>query len=596
MKDRIWSLDGERWKGELLLILAVSVPLLFWAIGSLSFRDPDEGMYGTIAREMAEGGDWITPHFNGVRYFEKPPLYFWLTAFTTAVFGPSEWAVRVWSSISALGTVLLVWRIGAWLYGQYAGFLAAVILATSVGIYHYSHVAFTDLLFLFFLTLSIYGFIDGLLHGRGRRSDFLLFYLGTALAVLSKGLIGLVFPVLIIGLFILCRRHHVKLHSMNLKWGLCLFLVLVLPWHLLAAWNNPGFLWFYFFDNHFLRFLHARGFFEDDVQLRILSFLIVFFIWFFPWSLSLPVSLGKGFPRFRPGSSVNESLRLLMGLWALIVLGFFSLSFAKLEHYSLAALPAVSLMVGGRWAEAFSSSKSDLGLKWCLGVTALASSLFGGWLLRISELLTTQDVFTFLAGMQGYYRTLQAQGWEFPYSVTAFIPLAKWVGFILVFGPAVAFILFSVGKVRASFTMFLGVAVGIAFSVFSLHFLTESDRSSSSVARAVLAHSSPGDPIIHEGLLAYSAGLRFYTGRKIYVLNGRGGDLEFGSRYPEARHLFLENGKFIRMWEGDQQVFLVTRSEIQQSVVKNLSSEKVFLVGRYGSRRLYTNQQMANSK
>ena len=148
---------NSKWKRELLLILVVSMPFLFGGIGSIDFLDPDEGMYGAIAREMAEGGDWITPHFNGVRYLEKPPLYFWLTALTTTLFGPSEWAVRLWSVLPTLGTAILVWRIGGLIYGSHAGLLSAIILLTGVGVFRYVRVAATDSLLVFSLTLAIYG-------------------------------------------------------------------------------------------------------------------------------------------------------------------------------------------------------------------------------------------------------------------------------------------------------------------------------------------------------------------------------------------------------------------------------------------------------
>ncbi|MEE9550879.1 MAG: glycosyltransferase family 39 protein, partial [Candidatus Binatia bacterium] len=231
---RITPINQDRWWKEAVVLAVVCGSFLFLGIGSTSFLDPDEGMYGAIAREMAEGGDWITPHFNGVRYFHKPPLYFWLISLTTFVFGPSEWAVRIWSSLPALGVALLIWRLGGWLYGRHAGVLAAIVFATSVGIFRYVRVASTDFLLVFSLTLAMYGFIKAALSQSstvnrqsqiansewqiaiGQRSvvywhPIFLFYLGMGLGVLSKGLIGLVFPLLIVGLFFL-------LIFMNNRW------------------------------------------------------------------------------------------------------------------------------------------------------------------------------------------------------------------------------------------------------------------------------------------------------------------------------------------------------------------------------------------
>ncbi|MFQ5851930.1 MAG: ArnT family glycosyltransferase [Candidatus Binatia bacterium] len=626
-----WGIGSRSKKRDLWIILAVSVPFIFWGMGSISFLDPDEGMWGSIAREMAEGGDWITPRFNGVRYLEKPPLHYWLAALTISAFGPSEWAVRIWSAVPALGTALLLWRMGGWLYGKDGGFLSAVIFATSVGVFHYARIAFTDFLLIFSITLGMFGFIKDTLSGQrsianGQRllvnrqsSGLLIFYMGLALGVLSKGLIGLVFPLLIVGIFLLLSRERDHWSTANYQGrggrnigrllltvysptGLLLFLVLTLPWHLLIGMKNPGFFEFYILDNQFLRFLNRRAFLEDDISLSTPVFLLVTLIWFFPWSLSLPIALRQGFPRFRPNLPLNEGLRLIVGLWALMILGFFSLSFSKLEHYSLAALPALSLMVGGCWAEAFSwyrpsansqssaASSQGVGFKWCLGVAAIVCSLFGGGLVLFSDLLSPQALFAMLAHLNGYYRSIQAQGFEFPFSVMPFISLLKWLGVTLVVGVPAAFFLFRLKRVPATFCVLVGMAAGILFFVIRLDLLVESHHSSKPVARALLVKSQPGDLIIHGGALEYSAGLPFYSARQIYVLNGKRGDLDFGSHYPEARHLFLDNGKFVRLWESNRRVFLVTRSHVQESVLENLPNGRVFFLGEYGSRKLYTNR------
>src|SRR5438128_6280490 len=181
------------------MLLALSLLLFVPKLG-IPLLDPDEGLYAEIAREMVTSGDWVIPHVNGLPYLEKPPLYFWLTALTFQLFGPSEWATRLWSAISALGTVLLTWRIGRRLYGAPAGLMAGVVVATVVGNALYVRRASTDQLFVFCLTLAMYGFLrDAERPDRGR-ARFLLLYLGAALGVLAKGFLGLVFPLLIVGL------------------------------------------------------------------------------------------------------------------------------------------------------------------------------------------------------------------------------------------------------------------------------------------------------------------------------------------------------------------------------------------------------------
>lgn len=594
---------GKKEGRELALIIAVSLPFIFWGIGSVSLLDPDEGLYGSTAREMAEQRDWITPHFNGLRYLEKPPLYFWLTALTFALFEPSEWATRLWSAVPTLGTAVLTWRIGGLLYGGLAGALSAVVLVTNAAVFRYTRVAATDWLLVFSLTLAIYGFVKTVLSQssivNGQRSGPMLFYLGMALGVLSKGLIGVVFPLFIAGLYLLAigkwqmangggrGPFAIGYSLLANRAGLVLFLGLTVPWHLLAGWRNPGFFQFYIVDNQLLRFLSNRAFIEDDVPVTTFAFLALTFVWFFPWSLFLSATLRQGFPDRHSVSLPQEKLRLLVGLWALAVMGFFSLSSSTLEHYMLPALPPLSLMVGALWAEAVSASRPLPSLKWLLVASAVGCGLAGVALILWANRLTSDGVFSWLAEMNVYYRILKDQGVAFPFpSVAPFVPLAKGVGAALAIGLPLALIFFLLRKPLASFVAVAGAAAGVAFMILKLLVIIEPHHSAKPVALALKAQAQQGELIVHEGSLEYSGSLPFYTGRQIHVLNGRRGDLDFGSRYPEGQGLFLDDKDFARLWEGGKRVFLVTR---QESVLRELAGQPFFLLGRYGSRLLYSN-------
>ncbi len=178
------------------------MPLVACGLG-LSLLDPDEGLYANVAREMLVRGDWVIPHFNGFPYLEKPPLYFWLTALLFRLTGFVEWATRAWSAAAALGTIVLAWLMGRRLYGRRGGLAAGIALATNAGYALYVRKASTDFLFVFCLTLALYGFlVDAERPERGSRRFFLL-YLGVGLGVLTKGLIGLVLPALIVGISLL---------------------------------------------------------------------------------------------------------------------------------------------------------------------------------------------------------------------------------------------------------------------------------------------------------------------------------------------------------------------------------------------------------
>lgn len=626
------SASRSRWLDP-VVIVALSIPFLFWGIGSIDFLDPDEGMYGSIALEMAETGDWITPHFDGVRYLEKPPLHFWLSALAIRLFGPSEWAVRIWSALPALGTAFLVWRLGNLIYGRLGGLLSALVLLSSVGVFRYARVAATDWLLVFSVTLALYAFVKScLLSVAGKLGSTVhfsrftihgvLFWLGCALGVLSKGLIGVVFPLLIVGLFFLAGKlggwEAGKLGSQSEPSsllasepssfpafkpvfslpGFLLFLALVVPWHLLAASRNPGFFEFYVIDNQFLRFLNQRSFLEDDVPVTTLRFLILTLVWFFPWSLFLLPGLRQGFPAPR-GTGAAGRLRWIVGLWALVVLGFFSFSSSKLEHYFLPASPPLSLMVGATWAEAAAKSPVEkragstslvAGLEGSLWSAALGCLLVGLAAVYLSGLLTADMIFSGLAELNVYYRVLRSQGAAFPFAeVEPFARLVETLGWMVALGLPLALLLFSLRRPLISFALVLVVAAGVAGLVMRLLWVIEPHHSAKAVATALRGRSGASDLIVHEGPLEYSGSLPFYTRRRIAVLAGRRGDLDFGSSFPESRHLFFERAEFRDLWEGWRRVFLVTRFDREKSVVGSLPEGSVFLLGRYGSRSLFSN-------
>ena len=611
----------HRWKTDLALVLIVAALFIFGGLANTSFLDPDEGMYGSIAREMAETGDWLTPRFNGVRYLNKPPLYFWLTGLTMYLLGPSEWGVRLWSALPALGVALLIWHLGELLYGGRAGLLSALVFVSSVGVFRYVRVAATDFLLVFSITLAIYGFVRAALSQSPRtaRRWSVVFWLGMALGVLSKGLVGLIFPLLIVGLYLLVNS---KWQIVNDEWpiasgerriangggrrlfasplGILLFLALVLPWHLLAALKNPGFFQFYIVDNQLLRFFNRRGFIEDDVPVSTLAFLGLTLVWFFPWSLLLPASLRCGFPRLSLTSSLRERLRLVVGLWAVVVLGFFSLSSSKLEHYVLPAVPPLSLWVGALWSEVLegrdllSAGKwRFLGLGWWLGISALGCGLAGVGLFWFSHLLTPQMLLAGLAELNVYYRILQGEGTGFPFaSVLPFVGLLKVLGVALAVGLPAALVVYRFRLPALSFAAFLATAGVIYFVIAAVDVLVEPHHSTVYVARALAKQAAVLDAIVHAGSLEYSAGLPFYTDKKIYVWNGTRGSLDFGSSFKDGGNVFLDDTRFAHLWNSPRRVFLVVPYQESENRHLKLPMEKLFLLGEFGSRRLYVNQRM----
>jgi dolichyl-phosphate-mannose-protein mannosyltransferase len=562
-------------RDELFLLLAVSVPFLFAKLG-MPLLDPDEGLYASIAREMLEHGDWVIPHINGLPYLEKPPLYFWLTASTFALVGYSEWAVRLWSALAALGAVLLTWRIGLHLYGSRAGLLAGVALTTVVGNALYVRKASTDQLFVFCLALAMYGFLADVERPDRGSTRFLWFYAGAALAVLAKGFIGLLFLLLIAGIGLAWTR-RLSWRDLNLVRGIAVFVLVAAPWHVLAARSSPTLFEFYVVDNHVLRSLDARRFVEDDVPVSTLGFLVASFLWAFPWGVF-------ALARSAPDSSPVARWRPVVAIWALVIVGLFALSRFKHEYYALPAFPALAILVGAAWA-----SGRDIG-RW-LGIGFLGCSAAGVWALWLGAGLTPGQVMDGLAELNVYYRILRDQGAPFPFaSPRPFSRLFLGLGLTLLAGWTIATLCWMSGRRRAAFASLVAVAAVITGLIFNLLDVVEPHHSAKAVSEAIVARAATADVIVCEGSLEYSPALPFYTGRRVLLVNGAVGYFSFASRFPQADGIFIDTADLIRLWEGARRVFLVVRRPRGQSVVAALPAAAVHELGQYGSRWLYSNR------
>ncbi len=560
---------------QLAVLLAVSLPFLFVKLG-LPLLDPDEGLYASIAQEMLSRGDWVIPHVNGLPYLEKPPLYFWLTAGTFWLFGASEWAVRLWTALATLGTVLLTWRISRRIYGERAGLLAGLALTTVVGNALYVRKASTDQLFVFCLALAMYGFLRDVERPERGRGRFLWLYAGAALSVLSKGFLGLIFPALIVAISMAWTR-RLSLRDLNLTSGLALFAIIAVPWHVLAAWRSSTLFGFYVLDNHLLRFLDARRFVEDDVPISTLGFLMVSFLWAFPWGVF-------ALARPAPEASPHARWRSVVVAWVLVIVGLFALSRFKHEYYALPAFPALAILVGAAWA-----SGRDIA-RW-LWVGLVGCCAVGVWALWLGAGLSPRQAMSGLAELNVYYRILRDQDVPFPFaSPRPFALLLQGLGLTLIAGWSAATFCWVRGWRRSAFVSLVAVAAVITGLILHLLDVVEPHHSAKEVSQAIVAQAGPNDVLVYEGSLEYSPALPFYTGRRVLLVNADVGYFSFASKLPEAKGVFIDTAELITLWQSSQRVFLVVRQPRGQSVVAALPAASVQELGRYGSRWLYSNR------
>src|SRR5437867_1481830 len=258
----------------------------------------------------------------------------------------------------------------------------SLLVATVVGNALYVRKASPDQLFVFCLTLAMYGFLRDAEHPSRGRARFLLCYLGAALGVLAKGLIGVVFPLLIVGLGMIVAR-RLSWRELNLARGAAVFALVAVPWHALVAWRSPALFGFYVVDNQLLRFLDARGYIEDDVSSSTLGFLVASFIWAFPWRV---FSLARG----TPDAARHARRRPFILIWLVVVVGLFALSRFKHEYYALPAFPALAVLVAGAWI-----SGRDIG-RW-LVIGLIGCGVVGLWALWAGPSLTPGQALNGLA-------------------------------------------------------------------------------------------------------------------------------------------------------------------------------------------------------
>jgi 4-amino-4-deoxy-L-arabinose transferase-like glycosyltransferase len=333
-----------------VLVVACLVVLVCWNLGRAPLLEPDEGRYTEIPREMLATGDFVTPHLDGVLYFEKPPLHYWLTAAAIKLLGLSAFSARLWSAIFGLAGVALAYALGAAMGGRRAGAVAAAALGTSPFWVGLSRLATLDMTVTFFLTATLACFwfahrtaAEGLGAPRSRaRLWWYGMFAAAALSVLAKGLIGIVIPGAVVFFYLWATRQWRVLAAVPWLTGVPLFLAVAAPWHFLAAARTPDFAWFYFVHEHLLRFATS----EAQRQEPFWFFLAIVGLGCVPWSGLFPAAaLLVEWRRLRASLAERREVAFLL-IWAVFVVAFFSASRSKLIPYVLPALPPLAVLVG----------------------------------------------------------------------------------------------------------------------------------------------------------------------------------------------------------------------------------------------------------
>jgi 4-amino-4-deoxy-L-arabinose transferase-like glycosyltransferase len=593
--QRLWPSLGAIF----LLWLAIFVP----GLPHPSLFDDADGAHAEAGREMLTLHDWVTLHENGIRYLEKAPLPYWAMAVSFRFFGVSETSARLAQGLSVLCLAFFLVQMGRRFLSAEAGFWSGVVCITSIGPYLFTRILIPDLLVGLWIGLGLYFFLQGWQEQQPSLWSCWALAVTVALNVLTKGLIGLVFPGAIIFAFLLLVSDLRHLLKMRLISSTFVFLLVAAPWHVLAALRNPpagqakGFLWFYFVNEHFLRYLGKR-YPADYGTFPLILFWGMILVWLLPWSAFLPQATRQVRLRLLRTADTRkspEAALLLFFAWAIVILLFFSFS-TRQEYYLAPALPALALLLGSWLArEAQSAFGSDIA----------RSGRISAAVFLVVGLLISAATFTFALishapapGME-LADLLNKNPDAYVLSLGHFLDLTG--GAMSLFrgplvGTAIAFLLgsglnwllrrrgfpraanWALALMMCLFVECAHVALGVFAPVLG----------SKPLALAIQRELLASDQIVCDGEYANASSVNFYTGRQMLIFNGRINGLWYGSLFPDAAPIFIEDAQLARAWIGANTLYFVTGDDSRRAYLETLGP--TYELARSGGKFVFTNR------
>ena len=594
---------------SVLVLIGLWAVIYMAGITRPALLDDVDTVHAEAAREMLLRHDWVTLYTDGFRYLEKAPLMYWSLATSYEIFGISDWSTRLPLMLGVLALVFATYRLGQYVYGEAGGLYAGVSLVTSLGLFVFTRFLIPEVLVALWLTLGYYFFLQSLEQEKPSRFVCWGFAATCALNVLSKGLIGLVFPAGAIGIYLLLTRDLRRLLRLRLFSSTLVFLVIAAPWHILAAVRNPaqgqarGFLWFYFVNEHFLRYLGKRIPHDYDT-VPLVVFWGLLFVWLFPWSAYLAQSLGQvphRWREFRRGLDRRGRALLLCAIWAAVILLFFSFS-TRQEYYAVPALPALALLIGG-WLDQEADSPADSRLRNAGRVGAIALAILGALVLAATIFLLAQSTTTpadsDLADLLKKNPTEYALAFGHIFDLTPRalglfrVPLATF-GIALFAGSAMNLVYRRRNRAIAANWALALMMVAVLFAVHQGLVMFSPILSSKKLADAVQQEFRPGDVMVSYGTYEDASTLNFYVRQPIHVVNTRTeGDMYYGSLFPDAPKIFDNDASFAALWQGPQRVFLWVEEDKVPAVVRQSGS---YQLARSGGKLILMNRVWTTPK
>jgi len=555
------------WLVDLFFLLTVlGVFYALW-LGSYPLFIPDEGRYSEVAREMVMSGDYITPRVNGVVFLDKPVFYYWLQALAIHLFGIKEWALRFFPALFGVLGCVVTYSTGRLLFDRRTGLISAAILAVAPLYFGSAHYANLDLEVAVFISSALLFFITAI-QVKTKASVFFLYaaYLCTALAMLTKGLIGLAFPVMIMATWIILLRRWDVLKKLHLIRGGLLCCAIVLPWYILVQRANPEFLHYFFVTQQVTRFLSAA---EFNNQTAAWFYLPIVLIGFFPWTIFLFQAL------FQPLRLVWQArhahaVELFLLLWIALIFIFFSIPHSKIMSYILPIFPALALLTGHYLSSLWQTVKPKMAYGY-ITVFSFAN-------LIVATLL---------------FAELHFQWFELP---PHFVPYLITIATILIVSAVVA-LLFVKEKIGLGLFVMGSVTSSLALLTLTAGAFHLNQDSAKPLALQLKTIIQPQDEVVT--YFKYYQDLPIYLGKRITIVTHWDSptipyndnwirELWYGKSFQNTQDWLINEEKFWERWHSDKRLFVLLNANYLKQFKRRAKS--YFFIAKHNNILLLSNK------
>ena len=566
-----------------------------------SLMDDVDAVQAQIARNMLTSGDWVTARLNGIAYLEKAPLIYWLIAISYKIFGAHDWAARVPVVLSAIALCCLATGFGIWAFGRRAGFYVGLCMSTCVGLFLFTRILIPDVMLTLTIVLAMWAFLRVLDENeRHHRLWAFLFALSLGTGLLLKSLIGVVFPVAAILIYLSITRQLFsaavwrRLHPFT---GMLIVIAVAAPWHIFATLRNPpyfaftlhsgpaqyhGFLWFFFINEQLLRFLNTR-YPRDYNTVPRLYFWLFNLVWLFPWSVYFPAVAKLS---FKPVDRAGRT-RLLALCWAGFLLIFFTFSTTQ-EYYSMPCYPALALLLGS--AMAMGGDWVRRGNRALLIILSCALIAVLTILFLVRSVPTPGDISVALTKHPNAYSLSLGHMEDLTLQSFAYLRIPLMLA-------AVAFLIGIFGALRsAEKQAFVAAALMMVlfFQAARLALVVFDPYMSSRPLAEALLRSPPGKLIVDHHYYVFSS-VFFYTNRTALLLNGKFNNLEYGAYAPGAPDVFIDDSEFAHLWLKPERYYLVAQHSALPRLERLVGRPRLNVVATCDGKLVLTNYPLPAS-